>query len=119
MKDSETISVIGHDYESSVTTETTCTTDGVCIYVCKNDSTHTYTESISAKGHDLAHYETKAATAAELGNIEYWYCDDCNMYFSDEAGKKEIKEADTTIAKLASIGVVAGVGVQRKLRTRR
>ena len=34
---------LGHAYESSVTTKPTCTTDGVRTYVCKNDSSHTYT----------------------------------------------------------------------------
>ena len=31
---------LGHNYESSVTTKPTCTTDGVRTYVCKNDSSH-------------------------------------------------------------------------------
>ena len=35
------------------------------------------------------------------GNIEYWYCDGCEKYFSDEAGTKEIALADTVIPKLA------------------
>ena len=43
---------LGHNYESSVTTEPTCTTDGVRTYVCKNDSSHTYTEPIPAVAHD-------------------------------------------------------------------
>lgn len=42
---------LGHAYESSVTTKPTCTTDGVRTYVCKNDSSHTYTEPIPA-AHD-------------------------------------------------------------------
>ena len=41
----------GHAYESTVTIEPTCTTDGVRTYVCKNDSSHTYTEPIPA-AHD-------------------------------------------------------------------
>ena len=42
---------LGHAYESSVTTKPTCTTGGVRTYVCKNDSSHTYTEPIPA-AHD-------------------------------------------------------------------
>ena len=50
---------LGHAYESSVTTKPTCTTDGVRTYVCKNDSSHTYTEPIPAAGHN---YESSVTT---------------------------------------------------------
>ena len=49
---------------------------------------------------DLKHIDAKAATAAEEGNIAYWYCGDCNKYFSDAAAKTEITRADTVTAKL-------------------
>ena len=49
---------------------------------------------------NLKHIEAKAATVAEEGNIEYWYCGDCNKYFSDAAATKEITKADTVTAKL-------------------
>ena len=49
---------------------------------------------------DLKHIDAKAATAAEEGNIEYWYCDGCKKYFSDAAAKTEITRADTVTAKL-------------------
>ena len=49
---------------------------------------------------DLKHIDAKAATAAAEGNIEYWYCDGCNKYFSDAAAKTEITRADTVTAKL-------------------
>lgn len=49
---------------------------------------------------DLKHIDAKAATAAEEGNIAYWYCDGCNKYFSDAAAKAEITRADTVTAKL-------------------
>lgn len=48
----------------------------------------------------LKHIDAKAATVAEEGNIEYWYCDDCKKYFSDAAAKTEITKADTVTAKL-------------------
>ena len=51
----------GHAYESTVTIEPTCTTDGVRTYVCKNDSSHTYTEPIPATEHN---YESSVTTAA-------------------------------------------------------
>ena len=49
---------------------------------------------------DLKHIDAKAATAAAEGNIEYWYCGDCNKYFSDAAATREITRADTVTAKL-------------------
>ena len=49
---------------------------------------------------DLKHIDAKAATVAEEGNIEYWYCGDCNKYFSDAAAKTEITKAATVTAKL-------------------
>ena len=49
---------------------------------------------------DLKHIDAKAATAAEEGNIAYWYCDGCKKYFSDAAAKTEITKAATVTAKL-------------------
>ena len=49
---------------------------------------------------DLKHIDAKAATAAEEGNIAYWYCDGCKKYFSDKDGTKEIAKADTVTPKL-------------------
>lgn len=49
---------------------------------------------------DLKHIDAKAATAAEEGNIAYWYCDGCGKYFSDAAATREITQADTVTAKL-------------------
>ena len=49
---------------------------------------------------NLKHIDAKAATVAEEGNIEYWYCGGCNKYFSDAAAKTEITKAKTVTAKL-------------------
>ena len=59
---------------------------------------------------DLKHIDAKAATAAEEGNIAYWYCDGCKKYFSDAAAKTEIAKADTVTAK-RSPQITAGDGV--------
>ena len=48
----------------------------------------------------LKHIPAKAATEDAEGNIEYWYCEGCNKYYSDKDGTKEIKKADTVTAKL-------------------
>ena len=48
----------------------------------------------------LQHVPAKAATKNAEGNIEYWYCDGCGKYYSDEAATKEITKDATIIAKL-------------------
>ena len=50
---------------------------------------------------ELEHIPAKAATKTAGGNIEYWYCEDCDKYFADAAATKEIKQADTVTAKLS------------------
>ncbi len=49
---------------------------------------------------DLKHIPAKAATEDAEGNIEYWYCEGCDQYYSDKDGTKEIAQADTVTAKL-------------------
>ena len=58
---------------------------------------------LNPKNHaDLKHINAKAAATDAEGNIEYWYCDGCNKYFSDAAAAKEISKADTVIKKMQS-----------------
>ena len=73
----------------------TCTQNAVCE-ICKESY-----GSLDPNNHaDLKHIDAKAATAAEEGNIAYWYCDGCKKYFSDAAATKEITKAATVTAKL-------------------
>ena len=73
----------------------TCTEKAVCE-VCGK----AYGE-LDPKNHtDLKHIPAKAATEDAEGNIEYWYCEGCNKYYSDKDGTKEITKADTVTAKL-------------------
>ena len=46
---------------------------------------------------NLKHIDAKAATAAEEGNIAYWYCGGCGKYFADAAAAREITRADTCL----------------------
>ena len=73
----------------------TCIAKAVCE-ICKESY-----GSLDPNNHaDLKHIDAKAATAAEEGNIEYWYSEGCKKYFSDAAAKTEIAKADTVTAKL-------------------
>ncbi len=95
-----------HEWENGVCSE--------CGYECQhNGGTATCADKavcdtcgeeygeVNASNHtNLVKTEAKAATHMTEGNIEYWYCDGCDKYFSDEAGTKEIALADTVIPKL-------------------
>ena len=47
--------------------------------------------------HTMQHTAYKSATCTSNGNIEYWYCSDCEKYFKDEKGTNEILASDTII----------------------
>lgn len=74
----------------------TCTERAVCEICGK-----AYGEPDPKNHTDLQHIPAKAATKTAGGNIEYWYCEDCDKYFADAAATKEIKQADTVTAKLS------------------
>ena len=63
-----------HSYIGTVTTQPTCTTEGVKTYTCScGDS---YTEAIPATGHSYAETVLKAATCQEAGE-KYEVCSAC------------------------------------------
>ena len=74
----------------------TCTERAVCEICGK-----AYGEPDPKNHTNLKHIDAKAATKTAEGNIEYWYCEDCDKYFADAAATKEIKQADTVTAKLS------------------
>ena len=51
-------------------------------------------------GHKLTKVDAKAATTEAEGNIEHYICSECGKYFSDAAGKTEIKKESVVIPKL-------------------
>ena len=94
---------------SAVKTPATCTEKGVTTYTATvefNGKTYTDTKDLTdipAIGHKLTKTEAKAPTSTDTGNIEYWYCEVCNKYFSDEKAEHEITLEDTIIAKLPKL----------------
>ena len=42
--------------------------------------------------HSMVHTPKKDATCTEDGNIEYWYCKNCDKYFSDENATEELSD---------------------------
>lgn len=52
------------------------------------------------KLHDGKHIEAIAPTCDQDGNIEYWYCEYCQKYYSDKALKNEITKDEITLKAL-------------------
>ena len=50
--------------------------------------------------HEPKLVEAKEATVTEQGNIQYYHCDNCDKYFADANGTKEIGFEETVIKKL-------------------
>ena len=67
------------------------------ITVTTEDGCKTATCQVTVLHSNLKYFERKEASCTEPGNIEYWYCEGCNKYFSDEAGTTEIKLEDVVI----------------------
>ena len=82
-----------------VTTEPTCTTEGVKTFTCTRCG-ETRTEHSPETKYALSKTDAKAATCTEAGNIEYWTCERCSKIFSDAEGTIEIALADTVINAL-------------------
>lgn len=103
------IPATGHSLTATAKKASTCTENGNIAYWycdecgkyfsdenCTNEITLVDTV-IPATGHTLTHIEQKDSTCTDNGNIEYWYCSECNKYFSDENCTTEITLSDTLI----------------------
>lgn len=105
----------GHNAVKTEEKLATCTEDGNIEYwycdVCKKYfSDAEFKNEISfdktvipATGHNLTKVDKKNPTIDSVGNIEYWYCEVCDKYFSDEKAEHEITLKDTIIAKLPKL----------------
>ncbi len=67
---------------------------------------------IDSKNHKNIEFRgEKPATAAEAGNINYYFCKDCGKCFSEENCTEEISKESTLIDKLAP-EIIEGVGLK-------
>ena len=73
--------------------EATCTKKSICE-ICGQE----YGEL--SKHLNLKHIEETKATTTSTGNKEYWYCEECDRYYSDKDGLNEISKEDTIIERL-------------------
>ncbi|MBQ7939135.1 MAG: hypothetical protein IJ281_02010 [Clostridia bacterium] len=72
-----------HSYDEGViTTPATCTEPGVKTFTCQNDTTHTYTEEVEAKGHAYGEWIAEVpAKCTEDGTKGHYHCDVCGKNF--------------------------------------
>ena len=73
----------------------TCVKKAVCT-IC-GEEYGTYNMSMHE---DLQSVAAKAATRTDEGNIEYWYCKDCDRYYIRQDGLVEIEKSQTVVAKI-------------------
>lgn len=73
----------------------TCVKKAVCT-ICSEEY-GTYNMSIHE---GLKSVAAKAATRTDEGNIEYWYCKDCDRYYIKQDGLVEIEKSQTVVAKI-------------------
>lgn len=85
--------VCGKTISSHKGGETTCTKKSICD-ICGQE----YGEL--SKHLNLKHIDETKATTTSVGNKEYWYCEECNRYYSDKDGLNEISKKDTVIERL-------------------
>ena len=95
-----------HNYESTVTTESTCTTDGVLTYTCTNCG-DSYTEAITASGHDYESTVTAEATCTEEG-VRTYTCANCGDSYTETitASGHDYESAVTTESTCTTDGVL-------------
>ncbi|MGN1457995.1 MAG: hypothetical protein ACI4XP_08585, partial [Acutalibacteraceae bacterium] len=77
------LSKTDHDYDDGVvTTEPTCTEKGIKTFTCKNCD-DTYTEEISATGHNYTGKVTTEPTCTEKG-VKTFTCKNCDDTYTEE-----------------------------------
>lgn len=106
------IPAFGHNTEYRAQKDATCTEDGYTVshWHCSNCNLNYSDEACTNQitddvvlpkiGHkNKQHHDHLEATCLTDGNIQYWYCPDCNKNFTDEACT-----ASTTEITLAALG---------------
>lgn len=90
----------------------TCVKKAVCT-ICSEEY-GTYNMSIHE---GLKSVAAKAATRTDEGNIEYWYCKDCDRYYIKQDGLVEIEKSQTVVAKITDTTSSDDMGKDGKTET--
>ncbi len=89
----------GDEYVEEYESPNPCLVASYVTYTCPEcGETHTLTDALT--GHTPVFHEGYAATCTAEGRTDYWECEVCGKYFSDENAENEISEDDTVIAKI-------------------
>ncbi len=91
--------VYGAEYVEAYISEQPCVDPSSVTYTCPACG-ETYVMTDELADHTPIYHEDHEPTCSAEGNIEYWTCDVCGKYFSDEACRNEITLPDTVIAAL-------------------
>lgn len=112
-----TVNTAAHDYRAWTTADgndvnakkATCDTKGRVSMIC-DDCKNVVVVATDKKVCDVDHVEAKPVTCTVAGNIEYWHCPDCDVYYNvdvktldktvDEVAANVITKADTVIAAI-------------------
>ena len=73
-----------HQNTNTTIVEPTCTTAGSELVICLDCNQIISSVTLDAYGHDPAAFAANDPTCTVSGNKAYWYCADCDKYFSDE-----------------------------------
>ncbi len=95
----------GHETD----TPATCNSKAVCKH-CGIE----YGEVDGNNHSSLTHKAEKAATANALGNIEHWYCNGCNKYFTDSAAANALSSVEETYLYAVIFNTDGGSPVSNK-----
>ena len=89
-------------WKSSDTNIATVSEDGTVTAISAGNATITATAkdgsgvstscTLTVTHGNMVHTPKKDATCTEDGNIEYWYCKNCDKYFSDENATEELSD---------------------------
>ncbi len=83
--DAFVLDATGHNYDAGViTTNPTCTADGVKTFTCQNNTNHTYTVVEPKLGHDEIEHDAQAATCEDFGWNAYVTCSRCDYTTYEE-----------------------------------
>lgn len=82
--------------EGTILKESSCDETGLIEYKC-NICGYQYQLELASKPHVTQYYQEVSSMCTEDGNIEHWYCEVCDSYFSDVALTAEITKEETII----------------------
>ena len=91
--------VYGDEYVVVFESPSPCLEPNSVTYICTAcGEEHVIADALA--DHTMRHEGANEATCTAEGNIEYWVCDVCGKYFSDENGENEIAASAVVIAKI-------------------